>query len=324
MNNKKNILFTSTFITSFIRDDISLLSRTHTIVTVTTSGVKALASYLLLLATAEITFSWFASVYSSLLVLAGKLFRKKSILILGGVDVAKIPELHYGIWNSRWKSVIVGFGIRRANAVLAVDNSLRLDAMHLAHYDGRNIIVVPTGYDHRKWFSVPAAKEEFVLTVASCPTETRWKIKGIDFLLGVAAEMPATNFILAGVNSEIAKHHTVPGNLSILPFVSQDELLALYQRAKVYFQPSLREGLPNSLCEAMLCECYPVGTNVGGIPTAIDDTGSLVGYGNISDAVTAIRIGLRVNGSPKTRLRIMTEFSLEKRFEHLSTIINAL
>lgn len=317
-------MFTSTFSTSFIRDDISLLSRIHTVVTVSASGVKALTTYLRLIGSADITFSWFASVYSSLLVAFGKLFRKKSILILGGVDVAKIPEFHYGIWNSRWKSVIVGFGIRHANAVLAVDHSLRRDAMQHAHYDGSNIVVVPTGYDHRKWFPAPAAKEAVVLTVAACPSETRWNIKGIDFLLRAAAEMPATTFILTGVDSAVAKKHTVPGNISILPFVGEEELLALYQRAKVYFQPSLREGLPNSLCEAMLCECYPVGTNVGGIPTAIDDTGSLIEFGDISGAVRALQTGLGSNGSPKARQRIMSDFSLEKRLERLSTIINGL
>ena len=44
------------------------------------------------------------------------------------------------------------------------------------------------------------------------------------------------------------------------------------------------ERLPNALhCEAMLCECVPVGTRYCGIPTAIGDTGLYVPYGDSKD-----------------------------------------
>jgi len=36
--------------------------------------------------------------------------------------------------------------------------------------------------------------------------------------------------------------------------VPDEELIKYYQKAKVY-QLSEYEGLPNALCEAMLCEC---------------------------------------------------------------------
>jgi len=54
--------------------------------------------------------------------------------------------------------------------------------------------------------------------------------------------------------------------------VPDEELIKYYQKAKVY-QLSEYEGLPNALCEAMLCECVPAGTRYCGIPTAIGDTG---------------------------------------------------
>ena len=53
---------------------------------------------------ADVTFSWFASLYSSFLIFLAHLFGKKAILILGGVDVAKEKDLHYGICrrSRRW------------------------------------------------------------------------------------------------------------------------------------------------------------------------------------------------------------------------------
>ena len=63
----------------------------------------------------RVTFSWFASIYSSLLIFFAHFFGKKSILILGGVDVAKEKDFHYGIWNSWWKSPIIRYGITHAS-----------------------------------------------------------------------------------------------------------------------------------------------------------------------------------------------------------------
>ena len=57
------------------------------------------------------------------------------------------------------------YGIKHADAVLAVDASLKHNAITLAGYPGENITVVPTGYDPTFW--IPGTKQErIVLTVA--------------------------------------------------------------------------------------------------------------------------------------------------------------
>ena len=63
-----------------------------------------------------------------------------------------------------------------------------------------------------------------------------------------------------------------------------DELLNYFQRAKVFCQFSFSEGLPNTLCEAMLCECIPVGSNVNGIPKAIGDYGYILQLKDVNKA----------------------------------------
>jgi len=42
---------------------------------------------------ADITFSWFADTHAFLAVLLSKLFRKKSIVVVGGYEVANVPEI---------------------------------------------------------------------------------------------------------------------------------------------------------------------------------------------------------------------------------------
>ncbi len=271
---------------------------------------------------ADVTFSWFASVYSSFLVLFAHFFGKKSILILGGADVAKEKDLQYGIWNSWWKSPIIRYGITHANIVLAVDPFLKREAVRLAHYSGDNITTVPTGYDANFW-KPSGNKDELVLTVASCPDLLRAKLKGIDNFISIARKMPDVRFKIIGINPRVASAFEAPPNLECRSFSSREEVLHSYQQAKVYCQLSYREGLPNALCEAMLCECIPVGTKVGGIPTAIGDAGFLVEYNDEKQTAEAIRKGLTrsSDNGRRARSRIVSQFSLTQREESLKGII---
>jgi glycosyltransferase involved in cell wall biosynthesis len=151
------------------------------------------------------------------------------------------------------------------------------------------------------------------------------KKKGLDVLVKVAEGMFSTKFIVIGVLPHLLKDAQagVPPNVEILPYVDQPELLRYYQRAKVYCQPSFTEGLPNSICEAMLCECIPVGSRVGGIPTAIAEHGFLVPYGDVVALREAINKALQASESlgKQGREYISRQFPLERRETALVRII---
>ena len=80
----------------------------------------------------------------------------------------------------------------------------------------------------------------------------------------------------------------------MLGTIERARLLEYYRRAKVYCQPSRREGLPGALCEAMLCGCYPVVTGTGGMPEAVlrrleaTDPFERVTDDNLQDCCTAL------------------------------------
>ncbi|MER3524696.1 MAG: glycosyl transferase family 1 [Ignavibacteria bacterium] len=287
------ILFTSTHTTSFISEDLAILRRHCEVEYRRTRGILSLITLPSAIRRAECTFTWFASVYAAFVVFFARVWKKPSFIVVGGVDVAKLPEIGYGIWLSPWKSLLVRYALRAADRVLVVDPSLQREAMLRAQYNGANIRYVPTGYDAERW--VPAGeKEAFVLTVAKCEDDVRLKVKGIPHLLDAARRMPEVQFVVIGVAEHVLQHlaGTAPPNVSIMPFADHERLFGFYQRAKVYCQPSLSEGLPNSLCEAMLCECIPVGTNVGGIPTVLRTVGFLVPSGDSDALVDALRRAL--------------------------------
>ncbi len=319
------ILFTSTHETSFINEDLTLLRRSFDVRQLLTRGMLAVPGILSGVLNADVTFTWFASVYSFVVVLLARVFGKRSVVIIGGVDAARCPEINYGIWLSWWKAPLVGFAMRKAHKLLVVDQFLRRQVIELANYEGENIECIPTGYDSGVWVPGGEGKEKRVLTVAACGEPSRMNMKGIPFLLGVARRMPDTPFTIIGPTGEVEnwiRAEALP-NVEVISFLPRIQLLKYYQKARVYCQPSYFDGLPNSVCEAMLCECIPVGTCVGGIPTAVGDTGFLVRHGDIDGLTGALSDALALPdiAGRKARLRIMENFTLERRESELKRVL---
>jgi hypothetical protein len=115
---------------------------------------------------ADVIFSWFADFNSLLGVGLSKLLGKKSMVIIGGYDVANFPELGYGLLQDAKSAKWVKYIIENADLVLTVDESLKRKAMIDTGADGKNILTVPTGYDYN-YFKPDGKKEGLVLTVAS-------------------------------------------------------------------------------------------------------------------------------------------------------------
>ncbi|MEW6512320.1 MAG: glycosyltransferase family 4 protein [Bacteroidota bacterium] len=321
------ILVTSTFVTPFITQDLELLGKHYDVEHLVGSGPRAPLSIARRVHMVDIVFVWFASTYASAAVFAARRFGKRSLIAIGGADVAAIPELGYGLWLSPWKSLLAGYALRNADKVLAVDTSLMRLAARRAQYDGDNLEYLPTGFDAQFW-TPEGEKEPFVLTVAVCDTEERLKVKGIDMLVETARRRPEIPFRIVGIHDRLLPklRASAPHNLTIQGRVERYELRELYRRAKVYCQPSAFEGLPGAVCEAMLCGCVPVGTDVGGIATAMADVGFVVPYGDLGGLVYVIESALGalpVQGE-KARASIAGRFTMERREQGLLGVIEEL
>jgi len=333
MDRKIRILFIRSSKSSFIQKDLEIL-RKHFDVKIVDSDLtgKSLKGALVTIYNiikgilrVDITFSWFAGTHAFVAVLLSKLFRKKSIVVVGGYEVAKVPEIGYGALLNPRSARKVKYVLENADKILTVDDSLKKDAIKNAKVNRGNIKTVPTGYDTRK-FKMSGRKENLVITVGYI-TDNIIKRKGLDTFVKAAKYLPDVEFVLIGKYAddsiEYLKSIASP-NVKFTGFVPDEDLIKYYQRAKVYCQLSRYEGLPNALCEAMLCGCVPVGTNYCGIPTAIGDTGFYVPYGNVEATVEAIKEALESNKGEKARERIKILFPIERREKELIGIINSL
>lgn len=79
----------------------------------------------------------------------------------------------------------------------------------------------------------------------------------------VLERFPQAFFICPGMSGDADSERWVAGlglaeRTKLWPRLSQPQLWTLFHRSQVYVSPSLHDGTPNSLLEAMACGCFPV------------------------------------------------------------------
>ena len=336
---KIRILFIYQLLSSFIKHDLEILEKHFDVkkmkvetFLVPRKGRNPLVFLRLLQRAiwADVLFCWFANINTFFSVLFSIFLRKKSLVVVGGYDAAYVPEIDYGIFVNRWSRVQAVFVYKHANKILVVDASLKKDIMKKLAFSVQNrMYVVATGYNVKKYKSANRFRENIVLTVGAV-NWSNLKRKGFETFVKAAKYLPNVNFVLIGKHTDDSVEYlkSIASSNVIFPgFISDTELTNFYQRAKVYCQLSRYEGLPNALCEAMLCGCVPVGTKYCGIPTAIGDTGFYVTYDDVNATVEEVNKALNsgLERSEAARLRIKKTFSMDKRekelVRHISEVI---
>lgn len=332
MTKNINILFIYSHKSSFVERDLDLLLKNFNVKEVEfpiNRNLKTifLAPFKLVqLMTnalwADLTFSWLADIHAFFAVLFSKISKRKSIVVVGGYEVAKVPDLKYGALLNPTIAKIVEYTFKNADKVLTVDEGLKKEAIKNLKVNSGNILTVPTGYDYNL-FKQQGQKEDLILTVASGSSWERAKLKGLDTFVESAKRLPHFNFMLIGFEGPGAERlkSMAPANVQFIGPLTIESLIPYYQKARVYCQFSVREGLPNVLCEAMLCECVPVGSDIPGIRAAMGDTGFYVPIGEPEKCAEAIQKALLSDKGKAARKRIETVFPLQRREIELKQII---
>ena len=125
--------------------------------------------------------------------------------------------------------------------------------------------------------------------------------KGLRSLLGAYAQVtrkdPVTLLIVGDVRAgedmqafQEFKLSNPQAQVVVTGFVSANDMPAYYALMDIFVQPSLRDGLPNALLEAMACEKPVLATPVGGIVDAVLDckNGRLVSTNNADELASAM------------------------------------
>jgi glycosyltransferase involved in cell wall biosynthesis len=229
------------------------------------------------------------------------------------------------------------YALSHASAVTANADELAKKAQALI--PGLEVTVIPNGIDAEHFrpmsFNAPLARslalmdeekiKEERLPVLGFVGELREK-KGLRTLLSAYAQVnesrPAILLIVGDVRAgedkrvfEEFKASYPDSHTVITGFVSANDLPAYYSLIDVFVQPSLRDGLPNALLEAMACEKAVIGTAVGGIPDAVtnDENGILI-PANDPDALANAICNLFDNGTQRKKLGSAARQTIRSKF----------
>ena len=222
-------------------------------------------------------------------VWAARKLGKPVVLTALGCDINHYPSLLFR------KGLIKG-ALRKTDAVTVKGNSLREKVRGL-HVPDEKIHVIPNGIDlqHFRIMDKAAARRQlnirgdgpFLLTVGSLD-----EVKGSRYLLEALSRMPhelkpPPHLLMVGDGPlkqsllSQARDFGIAQQISFFGRRPHHEIPIWMNAADLFCLPSIREGRPNALMEALACGTPAVASRVGSVPEIIhDENGRMAGAGD--------------------------------------------
>ncbi|HYA18964.1 MAG TPA: glycosyltransferase [Bryobacteraceae bacterium] len=220
---------------------------------------------------------------------------------------------------------------RLADGLVVNSEELRRDLVERYSYPASRIHVCHNGLDTER-FSAAGRKRGGDLVIGTACVLRPEKNVGhlLEAFARVRAMRPGMKLLIVGSGPEreslVAKSEAL-GLADICTFQpTTADVPAVIREIDIFVHPSLTEGLPNAVMEAMACECAVVASRVGGCPELIEDgkTGLLTEPGDI-ESLTASLASVVANDQLRESLagagaRSMQSFSLARSAARMQEI----
>lgn len=168
--------------------------------------------------------------------------------------------------------------LKKADRVIALTEHMK-DTIQEFYSD--KIVVIPNGVDSR-FFSSETVKTEKDLLVRELLFVGRLDpVKGISFLLHAVAlikkKYPDVHLTIIGDGKEkktllkLIERLNISNNIIFLGAISHERIHYHMNRSKIFILPSLSEGFPLAILEAMAAGLPIIASSIGGIIEIIDD-----------------------------------------------------
>lgn len=213
-------------------------------------------------------------------VLIGRLLRMPVIVQAHGSDLTQYAKLN------RWLAWLSAFTAKQADHIIVVSDELSTILTEELGVSADKISVRSCGVDMQHFRPIPrdqarerlglSKQARIVLFVGALIPR-----KGIDVLLSAIAEMvehdSSLQLIVVGDGPVLEKLLTQTRELmheKVVRFVGSkpnEELPMWYSAADIFVLPSLREGTPLALLEALSCEVPVIVSRAGGMVEVIED-----------------------------------------------------
>lgn len=276
---------------------------------------------------ADVIYCWFASWNSFWALLFARFAGKRSILVIGGYDIANLPEAEYGHQRGGIQKWFSRGSMYLADRLITFSNFSRQEAGQNAGIPVDLIEVIYLGVPDPFGSLPEGPKEPLALTVGKVDF-SNLKRKGLQAFVQAAAFLPDVQFILAGrwADASIERLRAIATpNVTFTGLVTDAELLEYYRKAAVYVQASLHEGFGMSVAEAMLAGCIPVVTHVGSLPEVVGNCGLFCNMPEPASIAETIHTAVHSQAKlqKQVRDRILSQFSMSQRERSLNNCVSS-
>ena len=239
----------------------------------------------------DISITWFVDYHTVFVVFFSKLFRKKSIVLVGGHEICNMPEINYGYQRLFFRGFIARWVLRNATTIVVPSLSYSkkvLDLVNLPSY----VVPLCSKPDN---YALREEKTKSVVMVANQYLDRAdyISLKGIATYDKVAKQLNEYPFYLIGRTEPQIKE--LFSNLIYLGDMKHDESMKSLAKSKVYCQLSYTESFGVSLLESLQSGCIPVVTDKDGMKELVLENGYKVPYGDVESTVAAVRNALHSN-----------------------------
>jgi glycosyltransferase involved in cell wall biosynthesis len=348
---EKQVFFVHTGLATFVKSDLDILSENYKVVAYyykPSSKIfdkiwnvfKSFFNSAYQVVKSDIVFVWFGGFHGFFPVLFAKIFKKKSIVIVGGYDASYVPSIKYGVfYHGGFQMWVTKKVYQWVTYICPVDESLVRSTNYYADPSGvgyktgilnhldldeRKIRVIHLGFDDLSLESV-FKEENLVLSVAVISNIDTFFLKGYQHIFEIAKQMPEVRFISGNFGSKLFEQllDQKPNNMTLLPIISFIELQEYYKISKVIFQPSITESFCSVLVEGMIHGCVPVSANVGSIKRTIGSSGFVLETQSITQMKKAIELALQNSNvlAKDAHQQALHLYPLSKRKDAIYSII---
>jgi glycosyltransferase involved in cell wall biosynthesis len=274
---------------------------------------------------ADVVFGWFASWHTFFPITLAWLLRKPSVLVIGGFDVANMPDIGYGHQQGGLRKHASRWIFRRAGRLVTNSGYSLSEIERNTPIPPSEVTVIHHGVPDPFNGLPEDPKERSALTVGAVDRSTLVQKGQLPFAQA-SRELPDVRFVLAGKWLDEAVEELRAGggeNLELTGWLSDAELLDAYRRAAVYVQASRHEGFGLAVAEAMLAGCVPVVMNVTAMPEVVGDAGVLIESQRPAEVAAGVRRALELGpaAGAVARERILTAFPMERRREGILRVV---
>lgn len=289
----------------------------------------------------DIIYCWFAFPAGFIGVLFGRIFRKTVIVNAVGVDVANVPLINYGLpLKRRWRWLLK-WTLMKADKVIAISQESAKNARNVVL---RDVEVIYEGIDVEKFRPIKVAepRHNIILTVGII-SKMNVKRKGFDTIVKsipfVVKEFENVRFVFVGKKADgypilrdLAEKLAVLKYVDFAGFRSDEKLLKLFNQCTIFAFPSIHEGFPTVISEALACEKPVIGTKLAAIPEVVvnNETGILIGDAQSPKELALAIVTLlkdpllRKEIGKKGRMLIDKKFSREIRKQRIKELLHSL